>query len=264
MSMVSLATDGLRAPSLLTRVESALRETNSIAANDDGVRVTTQCMYPSNGLVRVTIRGGLETIVASDEGEALGEALAAGIEIADPDRLLRGFVKQQGLMLSKGIIHTPKVPIEAASVAILHVANAAKDAANWLYEHNRIKRTRDFRKLLSAFLADTFSDQVAETRIVGASNKPHKFANVISFANGRKFIVDAVANDASSINSRVVANLDIKSVNDPKIEQRIVYDDAEPWSSADLNLLQVGATIVPFSRATDVIRRIADRTRTAA
>ena len=100
--------------------------------------------------------------------------------------------------------------------------------------------------------------------MIGASNKAHRFANVISFANGRKFIVDAVANEASSINSRVIANLDVKSVNDPTIEQRIVYDDEEPWSAADLNLLQVGATIIPFSRANDVIRRIADRTRTAA
>lgn len=245
-------------------VEHELREISSVLATDDGVRVTTHCMYPSNGLVRVTIRGGVETIVASDEGEALGEALAAGIEISDPDKLLMGFIKQQGLIIKNGIIHTPKTPIDAASVAILHVANAAKETANWLYEHNRIKRTRDFRELLSDFLAKTFAEQVAETRIVGASNKPHKFANVISFANGRKLIVDAVANDPSSINSRVVANLDVKSVNDPTIEQRIVFDDAERWSAADLNLLQVGATIVPFSRATEVICRLADRTRAVA
>ena len=127
-----------------------------------------------------------------------------------------------------------------------------------------MKRTRDFRQLLANFLADTFSKQLAEERIVGASNKPHKFANVISFANGRKFIVDAVANDPSSINARVIANLDVKSTNDPNIEQRIVYDDLESWSAADLNLLQVGANIVPFSRATEVIRRVADRTRATA
>jgi hypothetical protein len=218
----------------------------------------------NNGLVRVTIRGGQEIVVASDEGEALGEALPAGIEIGDPDKLLRSFVKEQGLMLSNGIIHTHKIPIEAAPVAVLHVANAAKDAASWLYEHNKIKRKRDFRTLLSEFLAITFKEQVSEIQMIGASNKAHRFANVISFANGRKFIVDAVANEASSINSRVIANLDVKSVNDPTIEQRIVYDDEEPWSAADLNLLQVGATIIPFSRANDVIRRIADRTRTAA
>jgi hypothetical protein len=221
-------------------------------------------MYPSNGLVRVTVRGGADTLVASDEGEALGEALAAGIEIANPDRLLGPFVRGQGLLLSNGIIHTAKLPAEAAAVAVIHVANAAKDAASWLYEHNKLNRTRDFRDLLSKFLSDTFRDNVSEAKIVGASNKPHKFTNVISFPNGRRLIVDAVVKDASSINSRVIANLDIKSVNDPKIEQRIVYDDGDSWAASDLNLLQIGATVVPFSRANDVIRRIADQTRSVA
>jgi hypothetical protein len=260
---MGLMIGGPRSPSFAERLERSLFSIGPVIEADGAVRITTQCMYPSNGLVRVTVRGGIETVVVSDEGEALGEAFAAGIEIHDPDKLLRAFVKQQGLILSKGIIHTGKVPIEGAGVAVLHVANAAKDAASWLYEHNKIKRTRDFRKMLSEFLADVFKEQVAETKIVGASNKSHKFANVISFANGRKLIVDAVANDASSINSRVVANLDIKSSGDRTIEQRIVYDDSERWSAADLNLLKVGATVVPFSRAHEVIRRIADEARAA-
>jgi hypothetical protein len=44
-----------------------------------GVRVTTHCMYPSNGLVQVMVRGGVSTVVVSDEGGAMEEALAAGI-----------------------------------------------------------------------------------------------------------------------------------------------------------------------------------------
>jgi hypothetical protein len=250
--------------SLTARIGRALSDVCSVVSVDDGVCVTTHCMYPSNGLVRVTVRGGVESVVVSDNGEALGEALAAGIEISDPDTLLRGFIRQRGLILRNGVISTPTTPIEAVPVAILHVANAAKEAANWLYDHGGAKRRKDFRALLSAFLADAFRDQIAETRILGASNKPHKFANVISFANGRKFIVDAVANDPSSINSRVVANLDVKSVKNPLIEQRIVYDDEDKWSASDLNLLQVGATIVPFSKANEVIRRVADQTRTVA
>jgi hypothetical protein len=70
-------------------------------------------------------------------------------------------------------------------------------------------------------------------------------------------IIDAVAHDASSINARVVANLDIKSVGDPLIDQRIVYDDQEEWTPADLNLLQVGAPAIPFSRSEEVIYRLA-------
>ena len=264
MTLTTFTPFGGEPPSLSARIERSLREMSSIVVVDDAVRVTTHCMYPSNGLVRVTVRSGLSSIVASDNGEALGEALAAGVEIVAPDRLLRGFVKQRGLLLKSGVISTPPTPIDATPVAILHVANVAKEAAHWLYEHGGIKRKRDFRELLAAFLSDLFRDHVFEAKILGASNKPHKFANVIEFANGKKFIVDAVSNDASSINSRVVANLDVRAKNDPTIEQRIVYDDGANWASADLrNFFQVGATIVPFSRSAEVIRRIADQTRVA-
>ena len=243
------------------RVERGLRSFFQIEELADGVRVTTTCLYPSNGLVQVTLRGGVESLVASDDGGALGEASGAGIEISEPEKLLRGFVRDRGLSLRNGVIVTGAVPIDAAAVAVAHVANTAKEAASWLYEHGGVKRRRDFRELLSAYLADMFREQVAETRLVGASDKPHRFANVISFPNGRKLIVDAVAHDASSINARVVANLDVRTNWNLKgVVQRIVYDDHEHWSASDLNLLQVGATVVPFSRARDVIKRVADDT----
>ena len=99
---------------------------------------------------------------------------------------------------------------------------------------------------------------------MGKSHKLHRFSNLVSFANGRRLIIDAASFDPSSINARVVANLDVRALNDPKIEQRIIFDDEERWTSADLSLLQVGATVVPFSRSQEVITRVADGLREAA
>ncbi|MGM4885085.1 hypothetical protein AB7813_08150 [Tardiphaga sp. 20_F10_N6_6] len=244
-------------------IQSGMRDLSEIEVMPDGVRFTTHCMYPSNGLVRVVVRGGVETLFASDEGEAVGEALSAGAVIRNPDQLLRGLVRPQGLEISEGIIRSARMPIEAAPLAILAVANASRDVAQWLYDHHRLKSSRDFRRMLAEFLKNKYEEQVTPATIVGKSNKPHKFANVISFPNGRRLIVDAVANDPSSINARVVAHLDVRSTDDATIDQRIVYDDAERWSPADLNLLQVGAKLIPFSRATDVIQRAADLARVA-
>ncbi len=233
-------------------------------ATDDGVRVTTHCMYPSNGLVRVYVKAGTATIIVSDEGEAVGEVLSAGIEVDDVNKVARHIVVEQGLFISGGIIHTAPIPIEFMPVAIPLVANAAKEVAQWFYDHKKIKRARDFRKMLTDYLEIAFSDRLTkDEKIVGASNKPHKFANVISFSNGRRLVVDAVAKDPASINSRVVANFDVRSNANPLIEQRIVYDDAEDWSAADLNLLNVGATVIPFSKATDVIPRLAKKAQVA-
>jgi hypothetical protein len=244
---------------LVRSVEDGLREISRVEPIADGVRITTQCMYPSNGLIRVTLRGGVDSVIASDEGETVGEALAAGVSLRDPDKILLPIIRHQGLSIRNGIIHTQRMPIDAAPLAILLLANAAKETAQWLYDHQKIKRDRDFRTLLSDFLKKKFDDRVTPAQIVGKSNKPHKFANVIAFPNGSRLIVDAVANDPSSINARVVANLDVRSTNDPSIDQRIVYDDQENWSPSDLNLLQVGATVVPFSRAQEVIERAAQR-----
>jgi hypothetical protein len=215
-------------------------------------------MYPSNGLVQVTVRGGVEWVAVSDEGGAVGEALSAGIPVKNFDRVLSGLISEHGLVMRGGVIQSPRIPIDAAFMGILHVANASQEAARWLYDHMKLKRSRDFRSMLAEFLKKTFDDSISHNAIIiGHSNKPHKFANVISLAHGKRLIVDAVANEASSLNARVVANLDVRATNNPLLEQRIVYDDEEAWTPADLNLLNVGAIAIPFSRSPEVIERIA-------
>jgi hypothetical protein len=127
-----------------------------------------------------------------------------------------------------------------------------------MFDHAKIKRTRDFKALLADFLAKRFDDRVDHNAIiVGHSTKPHKFANVVNLGHEKRLIIDPVAHEASSINARVIANLDVKAVEDPNIIQRIIYDDEESWSPADLNLLQVGAPVIAFSKASQVIERIA-------
>jgi hypothetical protein len=224
---------------------------------DDGLRVTTQCMYPSNGLVEVTLRGGTSTVVASDEGGAMGEALAAGIPMRHFGAQISNLVRDQGLLFGDGVIYTAPIPIEAAPLAVLLVANASQDAARWLYDHVKIKRSRDFRELLATYLKKAFDDRVAPATIVGHSRKSHKFANVISFPSGNRLIVDGVTNEPSSVSARVLANLDVKANEDPRIIQRIVYDDDEVWTAADLNLLQIGADVISFSHSSEVIERLA-------
>ncbi len=246
-------------PDLMTLATAGLRDTARVEASEDGIVATTHCMYPSNGLVRVTVRSGRETIVASDEGGAMGEALAAGIEVRNYDRTLSHLVREQGLIIQEGVIYTPQMPIESAPLAILLVANTSQEVARWMFDHGKIKRSRNFKALLAEFLMKRFDDRVAHGEfVIGHSNKAHKFANVVALDGDRKLIIDPVINDASSINARVVANLDVKAVKNPNIIQRIVYDDEDNWTPADLNLLQVGATPVAFSRASEVIERLAN------
>jgi hypothetical protein len=246
------------APDLAEFVGGELSRLTSIKGIDDGIRVTTHCMYPSNGLVQVTVRGGAETIVASDEGGAFSEAASAGIPIGEHHKFLAHLIKDQGLLMARGVVFTPTLPLHLAPLAVLHVANASQEIARWFFDHSKIRRPRDFKSMVADFLRKSFDDKVSPAIIVGHSNKAHKFQNVVILSGGRRLIVDPVSNDASSINARVVANLDVKATNNPTIEQRLIYDDEEAWTAADLNLLQVGAPAVPFSRSAEVMRRIAN------
>ncbi|MGB5102939.1 MAG: hypothetical protein WBO04_06405 [Steroidobacteraceae bacterium] len=137
------------------------------------------------------------------------------------------------------------------------VANASRDVADWLFAHTKIKRERDFKVLLRQFLHTRFPDYLHQETLVGQSNKPHKFEHLLHMPDGNRIIVDPVLHDPSSINARVVANMDVRLAGHKNLEQRIVYDDLNDWTAEDLNLLQVGAPVViPFSRATDALGRI--------
>jgi len=98
---------------------------------------------------------------------------------------------------------------------------------------------------------------VRSDTLVGHSNKPHKFDNIIFLSGSRRLVIDPVVNDRSSINARVVANMDLRAAEYEGLEQRIVFDDRQDWKIEDLNLLQVGAPVIKYSRAEEVIKRLA-------
>ena len=238
-------------------VLTAVREIVRVVDTDDGVSVTTHCLYPSNGFVQVSVRGGPSEFIVSDEGGAFADIESAGVEIDKPDALVKHLLSRAGMTITRGVIRSPKVSTDVLPVAIALTANASREVAEWLYAHCRIKRERNFRKIVRDFLRKAYDDRVVDDTIVGESNKPHKFENVIRSPDGRRLIADPVIHDPSSINARVIANLDVRMAKYEGLEQRIVYDDHQDWSAADLNLLDVGATPVPFSKFPEVIARLA-------
>ena len=93
--------------------------------------------------------------------------------------------------------------------------------------------------------------------IVGQSNKPHHFGHTVILSGDRKLLIDTVINDSSSINAKVIANIDVKMLNNPSLMQHIIYDDTAGWKSSDLKLLEMGANPLPFSRAESIIPALA-------
>lgn len=224
---------------------------------DDGVRVSTHVLYPSNSTISVSIRGGTNSFVVSDDGGAISEIVSAGLEVQISDRQIGARVRAQGLRVQRGAISSPLIPAEAMPAAIILVANASGDVAGWALDHLKFGEQPNFRRDLEDLLDKYFHDNLRrDTPVIGASNKIHKFNYVIYLGKDRRLLIDPVINDHSSISARVVANLDVSNIRDPLVEQLIVYDDRLRWNASDLKLLELGARTVPFSHAEPEIKRL--------
>ncbi len=244
----------------LVETAGAIRESMADIARvdvlDDCLRVTTHCLYPSNGLVRVVVRVSGTTATVSDDRAALNEAQSAGLNIAMSDSRLRHVVLPYGATISNGTVFID-TSVSSAGAAIVFVANASRAVAEWLYTHMHIRPSRDFRMLLTDLLERKFESLVHRDVEIAGKYKKHTFANLVALPDGRRLLVDPVVPDASSVNSRVVAHLDVRNLNDETLEQRLIYDEADNWDSSNLSLLSIGANAIPFSRSEETLERIA-------
>jgi hypothetical protein len=226
---------------------------------EDSLRITTQCLYPSNGFIRVSVKLSGTMIIVSDDRAGLNEAQGAGLDAEVPDRSLRHLVSPYGAEIRDGNVFSV-VPIESAATTVILVANASRTVADWMYAHSRIKPTRNFRALLTDLLRQKFETILHHDVEIDGRFKKHKFAHLISLPHGPRIIMDPVIPEPGSFNSRIVAHLDVKALGDKSLEQRMIYDDADRWDPATLNLLSVGAVAIPFSRSGEALERLAART----
>lgn len=241
---------------LLSFVIENLADFHNVRDIAGDVLVNSQCIYPSNSIVRVTIRGGGATCVVSDEWGAYNEICDAGGDGEKARKVIESQARRHGLKSSKGNIHTPQLDIRDVTAAIALVANASSDVARYLFSAVKPAR-RDFKYTLRDFLYKKFNGAVKhDINLLGFSNKVHKFENAIVLGGEKMLIVDPVSVDRASVNSRLVAHLDIQRKNISGIQQRIVYDDEADWAGEDLNLLTIGAPVVAFSKADRVIGRM--------
>lgn len=242
-------------------VSTALSEWPSLLEEDGQVHVSTHCLYPSNSSVAVSVVSGVGSFFVNDGWGAVEEVSGAGgtFPPADAAHIVRYIVSGYGLSIDDtGLIKADRVTADELLTTIVLIANASRDAANELLSRFRPRLRRNIKAELARMLEIHFPKHVVRNQvIVGASNKPHRFDNVVRLVGDKQLVLDVVTREASSINAALVAHLDVRNANIPNVEQRIIYDDQESWSAADLNLLKIGAPPVPFSRAPEVLERLA-------
>jgi hypothetical protein len=244
---------------IVAQIREGLDRIASVVATDDGAIATTHCLYPSNGFVRVRVRIGHSNAIVSDNGGAWGEALSAGIPNLPDQKQLQRWVTDRGLLTDKSrSVISPPVSFDEIPAAIVLVANTSRDVAETMYANAHLRPKRDFKQALSKLLELTFQKELAHEFDVQGKHVVHTFSNVIKLSDERRLIVDPVLRDPSSINSRVVSNLDVRQAGNPLILQAMVYDDEEDWNPDDLRLLSMAdVPAIAFSRSIPAIRQLA-------
>lgn len=224
----------------------------------DGYFILTHCQMPNGSLIKVRVRQINDQWVVSDDGAALDEARSAGIMSPAFGLNVRRAIRSKGLEFNDGQIQSPRIALDSLHNAVIVVANACRDVADALIIVGGRKDDETLEKRARRILVHRFHSWVSSEAayIDGASERTHKFDNVIALPDGRKVLVDVVKHQGNSINSAVVANLDVARLNNPKLIQRIVFDPAEKWKPEEISLLEVGALPVSLTRLGDAIERI--------
>lgn len=220
--------------------------------------ITTHCQLPNGSLVKVRVRRSGDGWIVSDGGTALDEAIASGVERPVFGANVRSAMRSKGLSFVDGRIESPRISLDSLFTATVVVANAARDIAETLvYVGSNFPEetleTRARKILVGRFRSWVLAKPVI---IPGASEREHKFDNALDLPDGRKILVDAVKHQGNSINSVVVANLDVQRLENPKFVQRIVFDPSENWKNEEIALLGVGAIPVALPSLGDAIERI--------
>lgn len=225
----------------------------------DEYAIVTHCQYPNGSLVKVRVRRSGNGWIVSDGGMSLDEALSSGIEKPEFGLNVRRVIRSKGLSFTEGRIESPNIDLSSLFNAVVVVANAAREVAETLiYVGSHFEEDAlDVR--IRKILVGRFHAWVLKRPLLihGASERIHKFHNVVEIPDGRRVLIDTVKHQGNSINSTIVANLDIMRLENHSIVQRIVFDPTENWKAEEIELLSVGAMPVALPSLTASIERIA-------
>ena len=238
-------------------VEIALSQLAHCRRSGDAILVDTHCLYPSGKTVTVAVLGGPTQAVVHDNGGACDTLGEHGVELEKPNDSLKRFAKARDLNVENGQIVSPPVSADWLPVAILLVANASKDAADTLLNKHNFNAKSDFRRDLKFLFRNKYGDKRFHEnyKVFGKTESQYKFDYALKI-DKKIILVDAVLPDRNSINSRVVANLDVHHLHQPDIFQRIVYDENDKWGLQDLKLLRTGAPVVPYQDIQDELENL--------
>ena len=148
-----------------------------MSRTEHGALVHTHCMMPSGATVNVYVQPATSGFVVSDAGAALSEAHGSGVETRPFLRAVEKRLKARGLSLRAGQIFSPEVGKDGVPLAVIVVANAAKEIGEFLVSQPVRSIRPTIAEMVATLLAKKCPDKIDAGPVVirGLSEKSYTF-----------------------------------------------------------------------------------------
>lgn len=213
-------------------IHAAIGRPASCKRTDDGLLVSTHCLYPSFEAVDVFVVGHGSGFIVHDSSQAARIAWMYGVEDRSFGRLAKHSAKAFGCVV-KGV----QIQCEAPSsdwlwAAIVSVANASSDAARTAVGKIRISKEENIiLKTKAVFDRALWKPSTKlEFQYPGSSGKIHTF-DLAVISDGKTALFDAITPHPNSIAAKYLAFSD--TTTQPGIYKYAVYEnELEPHDKA--------------------------------
>lgn len=222
-------------------------EARRYAEAPEGLRLLSDVILPSGGLVWVTIQPRGSGFSAHDGGAAFEELSRNAVDVSDLRGVRRMLSETEFRVGDDGVIWADGFTAENVAEAVSFVSDASARAAIYLLAHAGMPGGTRLDSRVKDALRLRYPNGKSDFTLQGL-HRPHTFDFGVSFAN-ELVVVQSVTPDPVSISAAIVKGLDAEKAPNVHVRSILVYDADDDWGSDRLNMLEIGG-----ARAIDVSR----------
>lgn len=225
-------------------VRTAMDQFASCERTTAGIKVGTQCLYPSFEPVEVFIVGHGDGFIVHDDGVAARTAWLHGAEDRTVHKALSSSARSFGCEVSGMQIRSGAPSHEWLWSAVAAVANASSDAARAslgkVHQTKEVSLIRKTKAILDT--AKWHPETKLDFSYPGRSGKIHTFDLSVE-SNNKLALIDAVVPHPTSIAAKYLAFSDAE--NRPGLYKYALYDD--DLAQEDKTLILNVADLIKFN-----------------
>lgn len=222
-------------------------EARRFSETPEGLRLLSDIIMPSGGVVWVTIQPRGTTFSAHDNGAAFNELARHAGEVSDLRGVRRMLAETNFRLTNDGVIWCDDLVESNIAECVSFIADASLRAAEYLISHATVTG----RVRLDSRVKDALRIRYPQGRpdyVIQGLNRQHTFDFGVA-VDDELVVVQSVTPDAHSISAAIVKGLDASKSRDAKVRSILVYDPSDDWGSDRLNMLQLaGAEAMDVAR----------------